>query len=154
MKLSIKRKEVPFIVSGLSQVKGMKDFTKAISLGRDSRVLKGIQDDTEEAIKKCKPDNYDELLDELNDLKRKKAQEIAMKEGEVVNDNVINTHVLLTWEKGKDWLKCNKEYNQAAEAISNEIIVVDVHTELTEKDFPKSAEDVSVAEVLSYFLKE
>jgi len=153
-KLSIKRKDVPFIVNGLAQMKGLKDFRKAISLGRDSRILKGIQDDTEDAIKKCKPDNFDTLSDEFRDLKQKKAKEIELQDGEVVNDNVVGTHVLLTWGKAKEWQKANKDYNESADAILNELIEVEVHSELAEKDFPKSAADVSVAEVLTYFLKE
>lgn len=154
MKVTLRRKQLPFIIAGLAQVKGMKDFRKAISLGRDSRALKACQDDSEAALKACKPENFDSLLDELRELKAAKAKEFVPKEGEVINENAITAHVLTHWTKTKEWVKANKDYNDATEAIANEIIDIEVHTELSESDFPKCAEDVDIAEVLSYFMKE
>jgi len=153
-KLTLKRKEIPNIIVGLGKVTGMKDFKKSISLGRDRRMLKGIQDETEDAMKICKPESYDGLLEEYNGLKQKKAKEFELKDGETVNENAIGSHVMLTWSKSKDWTKVIKDYDEAVAALGNEEVELEVHTELLEKDIPKSAEDVSVAEILGYFVKD
>lgn len=151
-KITIKRKAVVLIASGLSTLKGIKDFKKSITLGRDVRVLKGIQEETETAIKNCKPENYDVLAEELRDLKQKKAKEFEIKDGEILNDRAIGEHVLLTWSKSAVWAKANKDYNDRAEAIYNETVDIELHTEkIEEKDFEKRPTDVTVGEVLSYF---
>lgn len=152
--ITIKRKKVGFIVQGLSLVKGMKDFKKSISLGRDSRILKDILDENETALKTCKPEKYDELENEFRRLKQSLAKESEAKGLENIDSNEIGALVLLTWPKADAWLKLNREYNENVARISNEQVTVEVHTELTEKDFPKCAEDVMIAEALSYFLKE
>lgn len=154
MKLNIKRKEIPFIVNGLSQVTGMKDTKKSLNIGRDIRTLKAEMEITEDSVKAAKPDNYDQLLSELQELKQNKAAEYKnLKEGEVLNENAITSHVLLTWEKAKEWAQATKEYNERLDAISNETVELDMHTELTDADLPKCADNVQIAEVLSYFMK-
>lgn len=153
MKVTLKRKEVPAIVAALAEVKGMKDFKKAISLGRDSRVLKGIQEETEAAIKAATPENYEQLSTELRDLKTKKAKEFELKEGELINEQALTTHVLIFWPNTGKWQAANKAFNESVESIYNEKIEIDFHTELGEKDLPKCAEDVKIAEALSYFMK-
>lgn len=152
-KLSIRRKEVILIANGLSQLKGIKDFKKSITLGRDVRLLKSIQEKTEEALKFCKPENIDELSVEFRELKQKKAKEFELKDGEVLNDAAIGSHVLLLWPKAVAWTKANMDYNERYEAIQNEEIEVELHTEkIEEKDFEKKPTDVSTGEVLSYFI--
>jgi len=152
-KLSIRRKEVILIANGLSQLKGIKDFKKSITLGRDLRLLKSIQEKTEEALKFCKPENIDELSVEFRELKQKKAKEFELKDGEVLNDGAIGSHVLLLWPNAAAWTKANMDYNERYEAIQNEEIKVEFHTEkIEEKDFEKKPTDVSIGEVLSYFI--
>lgn len=153
MKVTLKRKEVPAIVAALAEVKGMKDFKKAISLGRDSRALKGIQEETEAAIKAATPENFDTLSTEIRDLKAKKAKEFDLKEGELLNEQALTAHVLIMWPKAGEWQAANKAFNESVESIYNEKIEIDLHTELADKDLPKCAEDVRVAEALSYFMK-
>lgn len=153
MKLTLKRKEVPAIVAALAEVKGMKDFKKAISLGRDSRALKGIQEETEAAIKAATPENFEQLTAELRDLKTKKAKEFDLKDGELINEQALTAHVLIFWPNAGKWQAANKAFNESVESIYNEKIKIDLHTELTDKDLPKCAEDVKVAEALSYFMK-
>lgn len=151
-KLTIKRKEVMLIATGLSQLKGIKDFKKSITLGRDVRMLKGIQEKTEEALKFCKPEDLDELTEEFQQLKQKKSKEIELKEGEVLNDNALGGHVMLLWPKAADWTKASKAYNDRYEAILNQEIEIEFHTEkIEEKDFDKKPTDVATGEVLSYF---
>lgn len=153
MKIQIKRKEVGSLISGLGQVKGMTNFMKAISLGRDLRALKALQDENEAAIKACKPEGYDELHQELQELVRTKAKEYKVKDAEILNESAITAHVLLTWEKSAEWRDLTKQYNQNIENISNQAVEFDAHTELEEKDVPKCAEDIAVAEVLALFMK-
>ena len=153
MKVTLKRKEVPAIVAALAEVKGMKDFKKAISLGRDSRVLKGVQEETEAAIKAATPENYEQLTTELRDLKTKKAKEFDLKDGELINEQALTAHVLIFWPNTGKWQAANKTFNERVEAIYNEKIEIELHTELADKDLPKCAEDVRVAEALSYFMK-
>jgi hypothetical protein len=153
MEVILKRKEVPAIVRALGQVKGMKDFKKAISLSRDLRILRKIVEETEEASKTCKPENFDSLAEEFRNLKFKKAKEFELKDGEILNEQAINAHVLLTWPNAKKFNDAQKSYTIEIEGLSNQEITIDLHTELTEKDLPKCAEDIAIAEALSYFIK-
>ena len=150
--IKIKRKQIQYVIEGLSLVVGMKDYRKGISLGLDSRVLKDAQSDIETALNNCKPDNYDVLLEEFQELQRKKASEYNVNEGEIINENGIISHILLSWDKAKEWSKVNTEYNKEIDRLRNEVIDIDVHTELTIEDFPKCAVDVRIAEALTYFL--
>ena len=153
MKVTLRRKHLPFIIDGLAQVKGMKDFKKAISLGMDSRALKGIQEETDAAIKAATPENFDALSTEIRDLKAKKAKEFDLKDGELLNEQALTAHVLIMWPKAGEWQAANKSFNESVESIYNEKIEIDLYTELTDKDLPKCSEDVRVAEALSYFMK-
>lgn len=153
MNATLKRKEVPGIISALAEVKGMKDFRKAISLGRDSRKLKEIQEETEAAIKAATPENYQQLANELRDLKSKKAKEFDLKDGELLNEQALSAHVMIMWPNAGKWQAANKAFNESIEAIYSEKVEIEFHTELSDKDLPKCAEDVRIAEALSYFVK-
>lgn len=151
--MKIKRKEIPGIIAGVQQVNGMKDFMKAISLGRDIRALKAINDETDAALKSTKPEQFDELQAELTELVQKKAAEIKTKDGELVNEQAITNHVLNLWPKAKDWRACNNQYNEAYASIQNQEIDFENHTILEEKDLSKSVENIAIAEVISLFMK-
>lgn len=151
-KLTIKRKEVILIANGLSALTGIKDFKKTISLGRDIRLLKKIQEETETALKACKPEKYDQLSDEFNKLKQEKANELGT-EKELLSANVIGEHVMLLWSKSDSWNKANEDYNKRYSDIVNEEVEVELFTDtITEKDFDKKPNTVAVGEVLSYFM--
>ncbi|HAH23887.1 MAG TPA: hypothetical protein DCL77_09030 [Prolixibacteraceae bacterium] len=152
MKLELSRNEVPFIISGLSQLKGMKDWKKAIALGDDLRKLRKIQKETEAAAKMCKPEKYDELAIEFQERCKKKAAELGEQEGELLNDSEIGSHVMLIWKRSMEWTTNNRHYQEAINELSAEMIEIDLQTEkLSEEDFEKKAIDSSLGEVLSYF---
>lgn len=151
-KLSITCNEVAFLIQGLSQLKGMKDFKKAIALGDDIRKLRNAQKAIEEAVKLKKPEKYDALLKEFQELKQKKAKEFGDVEGEILSGEEIGAHVMLVWPKAKDWNAVNREYQEALTNIGNETIELELQTEkLVAADFEKKALDASMGEVLSYF---
>ncbi|HET6558057.1 MAG TPA: hypothetical protein VFG54_12130 [Prolixibacteraceae bacterium] len=154
--ITIKRKRIAGILNALGQIKGMKEAMKSISLGRDIRALRQLMDEAEEALDRCKPENYETLAKELRELKQKKAREIepSLKEGEVVNEQIVTSHVFLTWPKVNKWMEMTREYEAAEREIMNTEVEVVLHTEFVEKDLPKAVEDAAVAEALSYFMKE
>ena len=152
MKLEIRRNEIPFIINGLSQLKGMKDWKKAIALGDDIRKLRKVQQETEEAAKLCKPENYEDLAYQFQERCKRKASEMEEKEGLLLNESEIGTHVMLTWEKSKQWTECNRHYQEAIQELSLQRVEIELQTEtLSEKDFDKKTIDSNLAEVLSYF---
>lgn len=152
MKLEAKRNEIPFIINGLSQLKGMKEWKKAISLGDDLRKLRKVQQETEEAAKLCKPENYDNLAASFHERCKRKAAEMDEKEGELFSESEIGTHIMLTWDRSLEWTKSNQQYQEAINDLSNQRVSIELQTEnLTEKDFEKKSIDSTLAEVLSYF---
>lgn len=152
MKLEAKRNEIPFIINGLSQLKGIKDWKKAIALGDDLRKLRKVQQETEEAAKICKPENYDDLAGQFQERCKQKASEMEEKQGELFSESEIGTHVMLTWERSQEWTNCNRDYQEAIQELSTQKIEIELQTEnLTEKDFDKKSIDSNLAEVLSYF---
>ena len=151
-KLKIKRHELPAIIEGLIQIKGMKDYRKAITLGDDRRTLRKEQEKTEESAKMCKPSDYDALEKEFRELKAKKAKEFGDNEGEIINDNVVGAHVMLVWPKAAAWNQANINYQEAINKISNEEVEITLQTDkLDSKDFDMKLIDMKLAEVLSYF---
>jgi len=152
MKLEITRNEVPFLINGLSQLKGMKDWKKAIGLGDDLRKLRKIQKETEAAAKMCKPEKYDELAVEFQERCKKKAAELGEKEGELLSEPEIGTHVMLAWNRSMEWTTNNRHYQEAIQELSIQVVEIELQTEkLAESDFEKKAIDSSLGEVLSYF---
>lgn len=152
MKLEITRNEVPFLINGLSQLKGMKDWKKAISLGDDLRRLRKIQKETDAAAKMCKPEKYDELAAEFQERCKRKAGELGDHPGELFSEADIGTHVMLAWSRSMEWTTNNRHYQEAINELSVEVVEIELQTErLTESDFEKKSIDSSLGEVLSYF---
>lgn len=151
--MKLKRKEINGIIAELQGVTGLKDWKKAISLGRDVRVLKGIQDETDTALKSTKPEGYDELQAELTALVQKKASEIKLQEGQILMEKPLIDSVLTTWEKALEYKRLTKEYDESYKAIQNEEVEIDNHTTLTEADLPKTVGSVGMAEVLGLFME-
>lgn len=142
-----KIQEIAQVLPTISGIRGGKECMK---LAEDSELFELLARKIEKALKKAKPEGYDELEKEFQEKMREKASWIESQQM-FVPESEIEKQTLLVWDKSDEFSKLSKQYRKNREEIMDREETILIHASLTEENLPEKLNSVMVARTLRYF---
>jgi hypothetical protein len=139
MKIEIKRREIPALLKQMQSLAGIKNVKKALSFGRDIRLMKELVNEIED-FSFTKPARLTELQREFDNLFRQNSAKSSEAE------------ILKSWDYGQEFMALLEDYRISERQFLRETVEMTFSTIFDEADF-ESVPNAQVAYMLSFFMK-
>lgn len=139
--VTLKLSDVQQFYATMKGLNGILDNKKAISWGRDLRVIKPVTEEIKDFPETIKNDDLVKLEKEFSDLQQASGGKKS------------NYEIIQAWPKGEKYLLSVADFNKRYNVYLNEKVEFFFQTQFAEKDIHK-VESGEMAEMLSWFWKE